>query len=308
MPATAVLARQKYRHVDFIQFMNYQEINSFISFWSGQGMVQQRVGFLYGYYCEDPHYPDAIRAVVEAIYEPPQVGDASGFRLLADPNQRALDRVTEALGLERIGWIFTSLPREEALTSAEVRMCAQWQNLQTVEHPTGYPVSKFVTVVAKQAADGNIAPAAFMVSDQCQALERDEVLGDSDSHTVMTLRKADKSDLLPTIMEKGRPTEAFDPNWFIVNVTTLVPTRPRPLFKHSDFPRENRPTKPRSSDVRAMLNKYRAEPFTDRISDFHLLLYLANLLDVDTACVLADAVQANKPIDATLQELLQEIQ
>jgi len=29
------------------------------------------MGFLYGYYAADPNYKDGIRAVVEAIYEPP---------------------------------------------------------------------------------------------------------------------------------------------------------------------------------------------------------------------------------------------
>jgi nuclear protein localization family protein 4 len=31
-----------------------------------------RVGFLYGYYAEDPNFLEGIRAVVEFIYEPPQ--------------------------------------------------------------------------------------------------------------------------------------------------------------------------------------------------------------------------------------------
>jgi hypothetical protein len=31
-----------------------------------------RVGFLYGYYAEDPYYKNGIIAVVEALYEPHQ--------------------------------------------------------------------------------------------------------------------------------------------------------------------------------------------------------------------------------------------
>ena len=29
------------------------------------------MGFLYGYYAEDPNYKNGVRAIVEAIYEPP---------------------------------------------------------------------------------------------------------------------------------------------------------------------------------------------------------------------------------------------
>jgi nuclear protein localization family protein 4 len=33
-------------------------------------MAEQRIGYLYGYFAEDPHYKGGIRAIVEAIYEP----------------------------------------------------------------------------------------------------------------------------------------------------------------------------------------------------------------------------------------------
>jgi nuclear protein localization family protein 4 len=34
-------------------------------------MYEQRMGWLYGYYSEDPNFPDGVRVNVEAIYEPP---------------------------------------------------------------------------------------------------------------------------------------------------------------------------------------------------------------------------------------------
>ncbi len=42
------------------------------------------MGFLYGYYAEDPNYKGGVRAIIEAIYEPPQLGDISGFKILFD--------------------------------------------------------------------------------------------------------------------------------------------------------------------------------------------------------------------------------
>lgn len=38
----------------------------------------QKIGLLYGYFSEDPNYKDGVRAIVEALYEPPQIGDVNG--------------------------------------------------------------------------------------------------------------------------------------------------------------------------------------------------------------------------------------
>lgn len=59
MPATANLRRQEYRHVDYVQFMNVQEVNAFMAQWS-RDFSRQRVGYLYGYYAKDANYPVLI--------------------------------------------------------------------------------------------------------------------------------------------------------------------------------------------------------------------------------------------------------
>ena len=80
LPPNVVVKRQEYRHVDYVQFMNIDQISSFIKFWvQKKHMAEQRVGFLYGYYAEDPHYKRGIRVIVEAIYEPRQTGTYSNF-------------------------------------------------------------------------------------------------------------------------------------------------------------------------------------------------------------------------------------
>lgn len=47
-----------------------ETVDKFIQFWRETG--QQRCGYLYGKYVKDPNIPLGIRAVVSAIYEPPQ--------------------------------------------------------------------------------------------------------------------------------------------------------------------------------------------------------------------------------------------
>ncbi len=86
--------------------------------------MEQRMGWLYGYYSEDPNYPEGVRVNVEAVYEPPQIGEMGGVHALEDPLGTKVDMIAEALSLERVGWIFTSLNQDVFLTSQEVRKIA----------------------------------------------------------------------------------------------------------------------------------------------------------------------------------------
>lgn len=43
------------------------------------------MGWIYGYYSEDPNYPEGVRVNVEAVYEPRQVGEINGVEPLEDP-------------------------------------------------------------------------------------------------------------------------------------------------------------------------------------------------------------------------------
>lgn len=115
--------------------------------------MEQRVAWLYGYYSEDPNYPEGVRANVEAIYDPPQIGEMNGFQILHDKNEAYVDMIAASLSLEKIGWIYTSLNYESFLTSKEIREIAKMQEKYTIEHPEGVKVSKFVTIVVKPKGD-----------------------------------------------------------------------------------------------------------------------------------------------------------
>jgi nuclear protein localization family protein 4 len=55
------------------------------------------MGYLYGYYSEDPNFPDGVRVNVEAIYEPPQIGEMNGVTPLDDPLRSKVDMIAESL-------------------------------------------------------------------------------------------------------------------------------------------------------------------------------------------------------------------
>lgn len=147
MPPSINMKRQEYRHVDYVQFMNSPEISNFVNFWLNS--FEERVGWLYGYYAEDPDYELGVRAIVEAIYEPPQTGTYSNVVIKDDPFQSQVDMVASAMGLQKIGWIYTSKDQDTYMSPNHILKAAKYQEENLVEHQNGFKVPKFITVVLK---------------------------------------------------------------------------------------------------------------------------------------------------------------
>ncbi len=83
--------------------MNQEEVGQFINPWMKDYCMKQKIGFLYGYYAMDFNYPDGVRAVVETIYEPPQIGDSSSVETLVDKDEVAVSRIIDGLRFELLG-------------------------------------------------------------------------------------------------------------------------------------------------------------------------------------------------------------
>jgi nuclear protein localization family protein 4 len=74
------------------------------------------MAWLYGYYSEDPNFPEGVRVNVEAIYEPRLEGEMNAVIPLDDPQQANVDMIAESLGFEKVGWMFTSITSDVFLT------------------------------------------------------------------------------------------------------------------------------------------------------------------------------------------------
>jgi nuclear protein localization family protein 4 len=193
MPPNIFLNRQVYRHVDYVEFMNPEEINEFIKPWSAGFFEVQRMGYLFGYYSKDPNYPDGVRIIVEALYEPKQIGDNNSVQPLEDNNIGYVDRISDSLSFECVGWIFTSTTGKEiALNSYDIRKAARYQEEYPIIHKSGCKISRFITCVVRPNDLGECEIEAYMVSDMCQAMERDGLFDDSKDPKKMVMKKQKK--------------------------------------------------------------------------------------------------------------------
>jgi len=63
-----------------------------------------------------------------------------------------------------------------------------------------------------------------MASDQCQALERDNIFGDSDDAKKMIVRtNLKENECMPAILREGAPVKEFEPDFFLVALASGQP-------------------------------------------------------------------------------------
>ncbi|KAG7209636.1 hypothetical protein KM043_011283 [Ampulex compressa] len=191
-PNSITLNRQTYRHVDNVMFENASLVERFLNYWRNTG--HQRIGYLYGRYEIHSDVPLGIRAVVAAIYEPPQESTKDTIRLLLDERETLVDELAQSLNLRRVGWIFTDLIADDIkkgtvkhvrnieshfLSAQECIMAGYFQNQFPNPcrfSPNDYFGSKFVTVCVTGDNKNQVHMEGYQVSNQCMALVRDGCL------------------------------------------------------------------------------------------------------------------------------------
>ncbi|EDW84969.1 uncharacterized protein Dwil_GK14396, isoform A [Drosophila willistoni] len=306
-PSAITLNRQTYRHVDNVMFENTKIVERFLNYWRTTG--HQRMGYLYGTYEQHTDVPLGIRARVAAIYEPPQESSRDSLNILPDEGSADVEAVAAALGLKKIGWIFTDLITADAtvgtvkqirgidthfLTAQECITAGELQN----RHPNpckyatnGVFGSKFVTICVTGDQTKQVHMEGYAVSAQCMALVRDNcLLPTKDAPELGYVRESTDKQYVPDVFYKekdqygnevqrlGRPLPV---EYLLVDVPASTPLQPQYTFTKYDqrqpFPVENRYIDGHLQDFNALSNYLSAwgdEEFLEAISDFHLLIFL----------------------------------
>ncbi|KAF8940615.1 NPL4 family-domain-containing protein [Dissophora ornata] len=303
-PSAITLQRQTFRLVDHVEFSSASIIDNFINFWRSSGL--QRFGYMYGRYEPYPEVPLGIKAVVEAIYEPPQEGDSEGL-MLDDPieGEKRADEMAVACGLQRVGMIYTDLTDDGSgqgtvlckrhidsyfFTSQECQFAAVMQN----KHPnatkyssTGTFGSKFVTCVISGNLEGNIDVSSYQVSNTCVGMVDADIVEPSVEPGIMRVKEPTSDRYIPDVFFKYKneynlvvqkdAKPSFPVEYLLVNVTHGFPVKASPMFKSlKDFPIENR-VGALVQDAGSLYRYIESGKLVDLASDFHFLMFVRSM-------------------------------
>jgi nuclear protein localization protein 4 homolog len=256
--------------------------------------ARKRMGYMYGHFQESDD--GTKKAIVEAIYEPPQQVDseaAEGFELLDDPMEDTVEQIAQMCGMKKVGWIFGHPPRDKGyvLSAAEIIMAAELQ----LEAASGVEETPFCTVKVTMGKDGNISVEAFQVSQQCMAMVAEEALELGIDPGFCAVNETF------TAIQEGKGSKTVNNNFFLCVVPIVQHTSD--IFV-SQFPKMNRDLDertPSQDELKKQLSKSGTAGWTyvDLLSDFNLLIYLSKFLDVnaDFPKITQSVVDRDVPLD-----------
>ncbi|KAG0258505.1 nuclear protein localization protein 4 [Mortierella polycephala] len=327
-PSAITLQRQLFRLVDHVEFSNAKIIDNFINYWRSTGL--QRFGYMYGRYEPYPEVPLGIKAVVEAIYEPPQEGDSEGLKLDSPiEGEKRADEMAAACGLQRVGMIYTDLTDDGSgkgtvlckrhinsyfFSSQECQFAAVMQQKYpnaTKYSSTGTFGSKFVTCVIGGNEEGNIDVSSYQVSNTCMGMVDADIVEPSVEPGIMRVKEPTSERYIPDVFFKYKneynlvvqkdAKPSFPVEYLLVNATHGFPVNPAPMFTSTkDFPVENR-MGALTQDATSLHRYIESGNLVDLASNFHFLLFARSmgiLNDDDEMTLLVRIALTHKEEDA----------
>ncbi|CAN8065774.1 unnamed protein product [Agarophyton chilense] len=228
------------------------------------GFQQQRIGICYG------DVTESGETRVLAIYEPPQSGSDQFYKLddEGDMTQRA-DTVAQLLGLQRVGIVFSARPRKCILSGMDVIFAARMAKDLSDEQKKA-----FVVLVVTTAETGETLFEAYQISDLAMQMYVDDIFEDQDNQKPNSGRVVCKEDVLV----EGKDARKVHTEFFLLN----IPIKSCDSWLRTAFAVENREIAPQGpSDLKKILANEELS-YTQRLSDFHALLFLSNIFDMST--------------------------
>mmetsp|Transcript_20771 Transcript_20771/g.62557 ORF Transcript_20771/g.62557 Transcript_20771/m.62557 type:complete len:413 (-) Transcript_20771:823-2061(-) len=258
----------------------------------------KRGGILYGAVDDDNN------VMVDVIYEPAQSATATTLQLERGTDEEArADYLAAALGLKKVGWIFTqaAAERDYIMDSQEIQQMAALQEELGECAVTG--------VVSSAATDGDLREThfeAFQVSDQAVKLHKEGWFQPQDEPCGESKLRNPKEPNNPTpVIVAVKDLGEVDNDYFLIPVG--IRDHEGPL--KSSFPVENRLVAQDAVELREHLQKFKGRPLAECLSDFHLLLWLASHSHFDLAEMgtLAATVRAGGDVEEGYAMILESL-
>lgn len=267
-PSAITLQLQPYRMVDHVEFATPDLIENMLVFWRKTGC--QRFGYMLGKYERYEQVPLGIKAVVEAIHEPPQQGELDGIQVgLPWDEEQRMDELASLCGLHVVGMIYTDLTPDD--TSAEAKAAGKvlykrhaqsffLSSLETIfaahqqskrQNPSRFSASgkfssKFVTCTITGNREGGIDVSAYQASDQAVAMVKADMIEASVDPGTVRLKEEDRQGqtggarYIPDVFYryknkygidiKENAKPCFPVDYLLVSLTHGFPDTSSPLF------------------------------------------------------------------------------
>lgn len=211
-PSAITLQSQPFRMVDHLEFATQSIVDRFLQAWRATGL--QRFGWLIGRYEPYNEVPMGIKAVVEAIHEPPQEGELDGLTLGIpwEDEQRVRELAkSAATPLSIVGYIFTDLDptlgdrtknvykrhaQSFFVSSLEAIFAATVQNANPTpsrSSSSGTFGSRMVTAILTATQDGQVDISAYQVSEQACAMVAADMIEASVEAGIVRVKEDDRS-------------------------------------------------------------------------------------------------------------------
>ncbi|KAK3275542.1 hypothetical protein CYMTET_16331 [Cymbomonas tetramitiformis] len=265
----------------------------------------QRTAFLYGECSEEGEVK------VHFIYEPPQEATESSFMLMRnDTEEKSVDFIASVMGWKRVGLAFShnDPERDWRANEDQIRLMAEMQ-AEGGEHF----VTAMVSSMENEDGEQEIHFEAFQLSDQATKLYSDGWFLEAGAAPQLAAgqsepegepeRKPGFTYLNKDVVVAGRDVREVDSDFLLVVVA--ITNHEGPLM--CEFPVENRLISQQPDDLKQHLQRNSRLSFTEKLADFHLLLYLSKHLDSTDMALLVDAVQSKGMIQDGYRMIIEAI-